>query len=853
MKASASFSSDPFGFGSAAPAGMDPFASAPMAGGGGGGGGSGGFDPFAGQASSSSDPFGMEFGGSTLTSATPALASQSLQGLDAFGAVPALSNTQNVAMDFGGNSSDPFMSISSSSSNQVAAPTTAFSDPFLEAFGDAPATQTTASAAPTLSSIASSSFDPNPAPAVTAQSSRPPAKSLPVAPAQVGDHINAASDPFAPQPLKQNKAAAFAVQDLFADPAPAAAAPTSTAPAAAIPNVSMDAKTATESSVPKQRAPVPPAQKPVQIDLFSALESETTPKKPVSTQRAQGHGKTTQSKPMSSDMLLSGGGGPLAGQGGVVLEVVKGNMRGSAMWRRLEKLKSIPPSAGLNILKHGNDAPGLEAQARENPTQNIKTGSGKEPDAGAERVTKAIRAADERIFEPLFACRSLQDKRVALDAAIRLTNREIILHIVLWVRETLKHDLFMEELSLRPKAVLVYANYLRDAKRWEQLETFWLAIRNIEVTRYRDRPQLHRNEASTELALCMVRRALWASTPDSQIAALKEVVDFASTIPKGSILSGGSHETEVEMISQYCVEWQELIRRQVEIEKIDLQLESKQTSHAQETNLSNLTEVVQIPIWIKFPRKPVIGIPVLELLQYLALYHPNDREENVTSPKGLKKGINVSEKMFWFAAFTSLARAGIWDVVRKATESKSMFSGKTSEKSPIGWRPLFNLAYEYGDPSKDADIRKLAIYFAAHMEDRDEAYTLCVQKGLWEGAIQACVDMRDEDKLIELRVAITESGGEVRSFIQMIDEVYADKRIKWKTDLTGVTPTLMGSKRLASVGGIFKSAFSKVTSSVTEVHSKTKEASAPSTPVVQEQPKRNMVFGGGAGGLVEDD
>eukprot|EP00960_Hanusia_phi_P076268 768537-Hanusia_phi.AAC.6 len=65
--------------------------------------------------------------------------------------------------------------------------------------------------------------------------------------------------------------------------------------------------------------------------------------------------------------------------------------------------------------------------------------------------------------------------------------------------------------------------------------------------------------------------------------------------------------------------------------------------------------------------------------------------------------------------------------------------------------------------------------------------------------------MRDEDKLIELRVAITESGenesdavddkptsdhgagGEVRSFIQMIDEVYADKRIKWKTDLTGVT------------------------------------------------------------------
>eukprot|EP00960_Hanusia_phi_P076269 768537-Hanusia_phi.AAC.7 len=147
----------------------------------------------------------------------------------------------------------------------------------------------------------------------------------------------------------------------------------------------------------------------------------------------------------------------------------------------------------------------------------------------------------------------------------------------------------------------------------------------------------------------MVRRALWASTPESQISALKE---------------------------------------------------------------ASCTRARPVPIWIKFPRKPVIGIPVLELLQYLALYHPNDRytnhiaspntffhehgherhchsvlsvrilvlvfnslqicvlvlviviisifgirEENVTSPKGLKKSISVTEKMFWFAAFTSLARS----------------------------------------------------------------------------------------------------------------------------------------------------------------------------------------------------
>jgi hypothetical protein len=47
------------------------------------------------------------------------------------------------------------------------------------------------------------------------------------------------------------------------------------------------------------------------------------------------------------------------------------------------------------------------------------------------------------------------------------------------------------------------------------------------------------------------------------------------------------------------------------------------------------------------------------------------------------------------------------------------------------------LLYQWGDPSKDAELRKLAIVFVAQLEDRLEAFNLAVHKCLWEASIQA--------------------------------------------------------------------------------------------------------------------
>mmetsp|Transcript_42605 Transcript_42605/g.87074 ORF Transcript_42605/g.87074 Transcript_42605/m.87074 type:complete len:893 (+) Transcript_42605:174-2852(+) len=581
---------------------------------------------------------------------------------------------------------------------------------------------------------------------------------------------------------------------------------------------------------------------------------------------------TSNNQSSSWDPFTSGGGGggssTTAGGGGGSglvdlgpdrsrvdpLAVAEGKQKGSKMWQKLQRLSAMAPAAALDVLEHGDDPAGKDAKAMSSiAAQNVQQAVGKEPDGGAARITWAIRQAEEGSAEALTKCRSLQDKRVALDAAVRLSNRDTILLVVLWLRETLKYDLFMDEISLRPRAVKIYAEYLRDTWRWEQLETFFVSVRAVEMVRYKDRPQLQRTDSCVELALCMVRRALSKEAPDEQIKVLKEVVDYSKTVPRGTLWE----TSQLEVVADWSKDWMELTRRQVEVEKNDSNAEKKaQATTERPTDLSNVSSEAAVPLFTRFPRRNVIGMSVLDLMQYLALYHANDKEDQISSPKGLKKALSISEKLFWFAAFSSLARVGLWDVIRRATESKSMFTTKTSDKSPIGWRPLLNLVFEYSDCLASPDLRRLATHFANHMEDRMEAYSLCFQKTLWEGAIQACVDLRDEDRLIDLRVRITEESGDVRPFIQMIDDVYKDTRIKWKTDLSHPAPTVLGSKTLAGITSMFKkNPQHEGKGGLSTLFSKKKkeETTSPSTRPYEDAHKKQVVFGGGPGGLVDDD
>ena len=90
-------------------------------------------------------------------------------------------------------------------------------------------------------------------------------------------------------------------------------------------------------------------------------------------------------------------------------------------------------------------------------------------------------------------------------------------------------------------------------------------------------------------------------------------------------------EAELLDLGLVCKDWQTVLVRQVEIERTDLNLSLLQQTKG-ETNLSNVAQEVKVSIWTEFPRSCVIGVPVLELAQYLALYHGAEPETSVSFP-----------------------------------------------------------------------------------------------------------------------------------------------------------------------------------------------------------------------------
>ena len=109
-----------------------------------------------------------------------------------------------------------------------------------------------------------------------------------------------------------------------------------------------------------------------------------------------------------------------------------------------------------------------------------------------------------------------------------------------------------------------------------------------------------------------------------------------------------------------------------------------------------------------------------------------------------------------------------------------------------------------------AALLAFAVQCAGQMQNRVEAYHLCVNKELWDAALQCCVDAKDEDLLMDLRLAVSQSQSSHKAkLLQKIDEVYGDNRVKWRSELQkhGTPKTLLGS---AFAMGLMRSATSSV-------------------------------------------
>ena len=98
------------------------------------------------------------------------------------------------------------------------------------------------------------------------------------------------------------------------------------------------------------------------------------------------------------------------------------------------------------------------------------------------------------------------------------------------------------------------------------------------------------------------------------------------------------------------------------------------------------------------------------------------------------------------------ARARDWDAIKQATFKKGFFSSK--HESPIGFLPICEALHENGAPAADLSM------YVQLIADDEERIVFCTRIGaLYEVAIDACVAMRDRERLLRLDGAIVARHG----------------------------------------------------------------------------------------------
>nr|XP_039260826.1 spermatogenesis-defective protein 39 homolog [Styela clava] len=238
----------------------------------------------------------------------------------------------------------------------------------------------------------------------------------------------------------------------------------------------------------------------------------------------------------------------------------------------------------------------------------------------------------ESVVKELY--RSVEDKTALLDAAIRRHDGNAILSITLFMRNTLKRELFSKELMSRPVAVDHYCAYLQAISEIEELHEILMVLGRTE-----------------EAAMLKYRHCLkCARSPEVRMNALKDCIKYYfDSDPR---LANETREIQDQV---------SLLNRQNIIDDNDSKTQESEKpsvfkTHPRRENLTNKS--------------------VITTLYYCCYYHWGEPEGILSSPQSIKNEYRVAEKAFVYTAIAALCRMRKWrDLEQVLTIPKSLFRG----------------------------------------------------------------------------------------------------------------------------------------------------------------------------------
>eukprot|EP00300_Choanocystis_sp_HF-7_P014993 c18900_g1_i2.p1 GENE.c18900_g1_i2~~c18900_g1_i2.p1 ORF type:complete len:556 (+),score=139.80 c18900_g1_i2:91-1668(+) len=380
-------------------------------------------------------------------------------------------------------------------------------------------------------------------------------------------------------------------------------------------------------------------------------------------------------------------------------------------------------------------------------------------------VNEVLLALEHRSTQPLYSVVNFKTKVKILSAAESLGDPDVLLTVVLFLRESLADAAFFnimaQSIPARPPAtewVLPTAPYQPLSKGMKLYMLYLAETDQLQVLEdlYR-RLVMHEDRALTQL-----RTALRAPT-NQRVHALHMCAEQYIQNPA------------TKSIGEHAQQARDLLDRQIKIDTYD----------------AKVAEAGQEEIYVKFPRPCIIHATVANTLYYCSFYHSQAAPSKLSSPENFKNHFGVVEKIAAFQLLRVLSRKREWNLLKDMVEVKgmqgkmiSMFKTLSTETKPVyrhslGLKVFVEIIILQNGPIE------LMTELARAIEDPETRFKTLIQfadkeayrKQIWILSAEALGELGHRNRLVALKddvfasIKIEENEDLVIKFNEVLNKV----------------------------------------------------------------------------------
>ncbi|XP_071399979.1 spermatogenesis-defective protein 39 homolog isoform X6 [Centroberyx affinis] len=317
--------------------------------------------------------------------------------------------------------------------------------------------------------------------------------------------------------------------------------------------------------------------------------------------------------------------------------------------------------------------------------------------------------------------RSLQDKLLLLDQAVRVHDGNVITAVLIYLKKSLSKEVLFRELESRQTALRHFIHYLTETKEQRLLMELFRALGRTE-----------------DMALLQYKEHLSITDENKRRDFLKSCISLPF-----------SPEDAVHVQDHFT-----LLERQIIIEATDGQAESGG----------------KVEIFQKFPRRAsILNMPLITTLYYCCFYHYSETEGTYSSPANIRQTFRIAEKQFFVTALAARAKLKAWLDVDSLFSSRNWL-GFSRRKSPLSFHRVVDVLQK-----NNAPVQVLQQYVGL-VDDAELKISLAQKHKCHDIVINTYRDLKDRQLLLGYRGKVGRGSAEERK----IDELLSNSQIRWK-------------------------------------------------------------------------